>query len=87
MCTASFTFLDTLCYKASDKTLRSYDYWLNVQVELLELKTKYGHQLHLKKATPASSTAPFPIVVSWALDAPSAAEAYDISLVKVLIPG
>ena len=55
-----------------------------MQAELLDLKAKYGHQLHLKKAPPTSSTFPFPIVVSWALDAPKAAEAYDISLVKVL---
>lgn len=79
--------LDMLCCKFPGEKLRSHitiDLVLDMQAELLHLKTKYGHHLHLKKAPPASSTAPFPIVVSWALDAPSAAEAYDISLVKVL---
>lgn len=69
-----------------DEKFKSHDYLVDMQSELLDLKTNYGHHLHLKKATPASSTAPFPIVISWALDAPSAAEAYDISLLKVLLP-
>ena len=58
----------------------------DMQAELLDLKAKYGHQVHLKKASATSSTSPFPIVVSWSLEAPKAAEAYDISLVKVLYP-
>lgn len=55
-----------------------------MQAELLELKARYGQQLHLRKAPAASSTSPFPIVITWALDAPKAAEAYDLSSVKVL---
>ena len=55
-----------------------------MQAELLELKARYGHQLHLRKAPAGSNTSPFPILISWTLEAPKAADAYDVSSVKVL---
>lgn len=58
-----------------------------MQAELLDLKAQYGPRLHLKKAPPTSDTSPFPIVIQWSLDAPQAAEAYDISSVKVFVFG
>ena len=56
-----------------------------LQAELLDLKQQYGHALHLKKAPADVSTTPFPILVSFTLDAPVSAEVYDISSLKVTI--
>ena len=54
-----------------------------MQAELLDLKQQYGPALHLKKAPAGVSTTPFPISVSFTLDAPASAEVYDISSLKV----
>lgn len=56
-----------------------------LQAELLDLKQLYGHALHLKKAPASVSTTPFPILVSFTLDAPVSAEVYDISSLKVTV--
>lgn len=56
---------------------------VTLQAELLSLKQEFGSKLHLKKAPADVLTAPFPILASFVVDAPAAAESYDVSSVKV----
>ena len=53
------------------------------QEELLSLKRIHAHNLHLKKAPAGTPSAPFPISVSYVVEPTAAAEAYDVSSIKV----